>query len=91
MRSMMEYKTKEHYAKGMLKHMGQKCIVFANTQAQADRICPHSYHSKNSNSDYNLELFSDGRFWVAGLTEILKFCSGISTISDAFIEVGGVT
>tara|TARA_Y100000361_G_C11097832_1_gene310169 strand:- start:522 stop:953 length:432 start_codon:yes stop_codon:yes gene_type:complete len=72
----MEYKTKEHYAKGMLKHMGQKCIVFANTQAQADRICPHSYHSKNPNSDYNLELFSDGR--IDQLSCVLQLSEGVS-------------
>ena len=76
MRSMMDYTTKEHYAKGMLKHMGQKCIVFANTQAQADRMCSHSYHSKNPNSDYNLELFSDGR--IDQLSCVLQLSEGIS-------------
>ena len=38
-----------------------------------------------------MELLSEVKFCVAGLTEILKLCSGISTISEAFIEVGGVT
>ena len=28
---------------------------------QADRVCMHSYHSKNAQSEDNLQLFSDGR------------------------------
>jgi superfamily II DNA or RNA helicase len=76
MKSMMSYSTKEHYAKGMLKHMGQKCIVFANTQKQADLMCKHSYHSKNKNSDENLELFSDGR--IDQLSCVLQLSEGVS-------------
>ena len=76
MRSMMEYTSKEAYAKGMLKHMNQKCIVFANTQKQADRICKHSYHSGNNSSEENLELFSDGR--IDKLSCVLQLSEGVS-------------
>ena len=76
MKSMMNYPTKEHYAKGMLKHMGQKCIVFANTQKQADLMCKHSYHSKNKSSEENLELFSDGR--IDKLSCVLQLSEGVS-------------
>ena len=61
MRALMDYTSKESYVKSMLKNIDTKCIVFANTQAQADRICKYSYHSKNPKSEDNLELFSDGR------------------------------
>ena len=76
MRAMMDYTTKEAYAKGMLKHMNEKCIVFANTQKQADRICKHSYHSKNSESEENLEMFSDGR--IDKLSCVLQLSEGVS-------------
>tara|TARA_R110001632_G_scaffold3470_1_gene15527 strand:- start:590 stop:1690 length:1101 start_codon:yes stop_codon:yes gene_type:complete len=76
MKSMMTYSTKEHYVKGMLKRMGQKCIVFANTQKQADQMCKHSYHSKNKNSEDNLELFSDGR--IDQLSCVLQLSEGVS-------------
>ena len=61
MRALMDYKTKEIYTKKLIQSIDSKCIVFANTQAQADRVCSHSYHSTNPNSEENLELFSDGR------------------------------
>jgi len=78
MRGLMEYSTKEDYLKGILKNIGTKvkCIVFANTQKQADRVCTHSYHSGNNNSDDNLKLFSDGR--IDKLSCVLQLSEGIS-------------
>jgi len=76
MRGLMEYTTKEEYTKGLLTNIGQKCIIFANTQKQADRICSYSYHSGNANSDFNLELFSDGR--IDKLSCVLQLSEGIS-------------
>ena len=76
MRGLMEYKTKEEYLKGMLNNINSKCIIFANTQAQADRMCKHSYHSGNKNSEENLELFSDGR--INKLSCVLQLSEGIS-------------
>jgi superfamily II DNA or RNA helicase len=61
---------------GMLKHMGDKCIVFANTQKQADKMCPWSYHSGNKNSQDNLELFSDGR--IDKLSCVLQLSEGVT-------------
>ena len=60
MKSMMDYPTKESYAKSLMKMIDDKCIVFANTQKQADRMSQYSYHSKNPMSEENLQLFSDG-------------------------------
>ena len=76
MRGLMEYSTKEEYTKGLLSNIGQKCIIFANTQKQADRICSYSYHSGNPNSDFNLELFTDGR--IDKLSCVLQLSEGIS-------------
>lgn len=60
MRVLMDFKTKEKYAKNLLDHIHNKCLVFANTQEQADRLCVHSYHSNNSLSENNLEAFKNG-------------------------------
>ena len=76
MRSIMEYRTKETYVKSLIANMKSKCIVFANTQAQADRICKHSYHSGNDESEENLELFSDGR--IDKLSCVLQLSEGVT-------------
>jgi len=76
MRGLMEYTTKEDYLKDILRDISSKCIIFANTHKQADRVCSHSYHSGNSKSEDNLELFSDGR--IDKLSCVLQLSEGIS-------------
>tara|TARA_R110002051_G_scaffold294404_1_gene359683 strand:- start:5337 stop:6437 length:1101 start_codon:yes stop_codon:yes gene_type:complete len=76
MRALMDYTSKESYVKSMLKNIDSKCIVFANTQKQADRICKYSYHSKNPKSEENLELFSDGR--INQLSCVLQLSEGVT-------------
>ena len=76
MRGLMDYGTKESYLKGLLKNIGQKCLIFANTHKQADRVCSHSYHSGNKKSDENLQLFSDGR--IDKLSCVLQLSEGIN-------------
>ena len=60
MKAMMEYSSKEKYAKLLFDNIESKCILFANTQDQADRLCKYSYHSNNSASEENLKLFKKG-------------------------------
>ena len=76
MRALMDYASKESYVKGILNNVSTKCIVFANTQKQADRICKHSYHSSNPNSEDNLELFSDNR--IDKLSCVLQLSEGVT-------------
>jgi len=76
MKALMDYKTKEDYVKTLLQNVSTKCIVFANTQKQADKICQHSYHSANPMSAHNLELFSDGR--ISKLSCVLQLNEGIT-------------
>lgn len=76
MRALMDYTTKESYVKSILSNISSKCIVFANTQDQADRICTHSYHSNNPKSDENFELFSDGR--ISKLSCVLQLSEGVT-------------
>ena len=76
MKSMMDYKTKEDYTKDMLKNTKGKCIVFANTQIQAEKMCKHSYHAKNPLSKDNLQLFKDGR--INQLSCVLQLSEGVT-------------
>ena len=76
MRALMDYNTKESYVKDLLSKVKTKCIVFANTMQQADRVCTHSYHSKNPQSEDNLQLFSDGR--IDKLSCVLQLNEGVT-------------
>jgi superfamily II DNA or RNA helicase len=59
MKSMMSFKSKEVYTKHLSNSIKSKCIIFANTQEQAERLCQHNYHSNNKKSEENLELFKN--------------------------------
>lgn len=76
MRGIMDYTTKELYVKSLLQNMTEKCIIFANTQDQADKICKHSYHANNLNSEDNLQKFNDGR--ITQLSCVLQLSEGIT-------------
>ena len=76
MRSLMEYPSKENYAKKLIETIDGKCLIFCNTQEQADRMCKHSYHSGNSNSEHNLQLFKDGS--ITRLSCVLQLNEGIN-------------
>lgn len=78
MRSMMDFKTKEDYAKKLTELLEyNKLLVFCNTTEQSDRLVTHTYHSKNKKSEENLQLFQDGSITrlgcVAQLSEGLSF------------------
>lgn len=60
MSAMKKYPSKVHYGKKLLQQADEKCILFANEQKQADHICKHSYHSKNKDSESNMQMFEDG-------------------------------
>lgn len=83
MSAMMQCPTKEAYAKELLSITEDKCIVFANSTMQADRLCPESYHTKNKNSAYNLERFKTGDYMV--LSSVMMLEMGV-TIAD--LKVG---
>ena len=76
MRAMMDFKTKEEYAKDLLNDIDDKCIIFCNTQEQADRLCKHSYHSTNPDAAENLQDFKDGN--INQLSCVLQLNEGIN-------------
>lgn len=76
MRVLMDFKTKETYVKKLLADIEDKCIIFCNTQDQADRISKYSYHSNNVESEDNLEMFKDGK--ISELSCVLQLNEGIN-------------
>jgi superfamily II DNA or RNA helicase len=76
MRVMMDFRTKEKYTKSLLAEIEDKCIVFCNTQDQADRICANSYHSNNEESEENLQQFKDGN--IQELSCVMQLNEGIN-------------
>ena len=76
MRALMDFNTKEEYVKNLLSEIDQKCIVFCNTQDQADRICEHSVHSKNADADQNLQMFKDGN--IEKLSCVMQLNEGVN-------------
>lgn len=78
MRALMEYPSKERYTKKLLASITQKSkvIVFANTQEQADKLSQYSYHSGNTRSDENLQLFKDG--YINCLSTVHQLSEGVN-------------
>jgi superfamily II DNA or RNA helicase len=76
MRALMDFKTKETYAKHLLNDIDEKCIVFCNTQDQADRVCMYSVHSKNPDAEENLQNFKDGS--IEKLSCVLQLNEGVN-------------
>lgn len=76
MKAMMEYTSKEKYAKQLMESIDSKCIVFANTQEQADRLSKFSYHSGNKDSEDNLLLFKEGK--INKLSCVLQLNEGVN-------------
>ena len=72
MTALKGFKGKEILAKQLLTDAQEKCLVFANTQVQADRICKWSYHSKNPKSAQNLEDFKSGKITMLSAVEQLS-------------------
>jgi superfamily II DNA or RNA helicase len=76
MKAIMEYPTKERYVKKLFNDIDSKCILFANTQAQADKLCSHSYHSNNPDSEDNLKMFKAGE--ITKLSTVMQLNEGVN-------------
>ena len=76
MKALMGFSTKENYTRKLLSNIEDKCIVFCNTQDQADRICKYSVHSKNVDADENLQKFKDGD--IDKLSCVMQLNEGIN-------------
>lgn len=76
MRALMEYKTKEEYAKKLVKTIEGKCLIFCNTKEQADRMCNYVCYSGHPYADQNLQMFKDGD--IQQLACVLQLNEGVN-------------
>lgn len=76
MRAMMDFRTKETYTRQLVSDIEDKCIIFCNTQDQADRLCKHSYHAGNEKSKENLMLFKEGD--IQELSCVMQLNEGVN-------------
>lgn len=85
MKALQNFPSKEVYAASMLKRVTKKTLIFANTQAQADRLCQYTVHSKNPDSDQNLSLFKKGAILTLGAVEQLSEGQNIPELESGII------
>lgn len=76
MKSLQNYRSKEEYALKLLKDIPGKCIIFANTKDQADRISRYRYYSGNPANERNLQMFNDDE--INQLVCVLQLNEGIN-------------
>ena len=74
-RAIQNSKTKFEYLKQLTKQI-EKGLIFVETIEQCDNLPYPSVHSKNSESDYNLEQFKEGKIPI--LSSIGKLKAGIT-------------
>ena len=76
MKALQDFPSKVTFARKLFESINHKCILFANTQIQADALCIHSYHSNNPNSAENLKLFKEGA--IQKLSCVLQLSEGVN-------------
>ena len=76
MRALMSFVSKEKYTKLLADSIKTKCLIFANTQEQADKLCTHTYHSNNPNSKDNLNDFKAGK--INKLSCVMQLSEGVN-------------
>jgi superfamily II DNA or RNA helicase len=85
MRTLMMFSTKETYVKKLLNDIEGKCLLFCNTQNQADRMCNHSYHSANVKSTANLQMFKEDKIELLSCVNQLSEGVNIPNLSCSII------
>jgi superfamily II DNA or RNA helicase len=76
MKKMMEFTSKEALAISLSGQIKDKCLIFANTMEQADRLCQHRYHSNNALSETSLSEFKEGK--INKLSCVLQLSEGVN-------------
>jgi superfamily II DNA or RNA helicase len=71
--ALKQYESKEKYVKYCLSKIPQdeKCLIFANTIEQAEKLCPYTHHSKKKDSS-DLEAFKKGEIFRLSAVEQLS-------------------
>jgi superfamily II DNA or RNA helicase len=85
MKAMQTFPSKDDYAKRLLNQSKHKCLLFANTQNQADKLCKYSYHSNNVNSEDNMLLFKNGQITKMSCVLQLNEGANIPNLKEGII------
>lgn len=85
MKAMMGFNSKEQYTKLLSNAITSKCIIFANTQEQAERLCSFSYHSNNKESEENLLLFKNDKIMKLSCVQQLNEGINIPNLKQGII------
>jgi superfamily II DNA or RNA helicase len=75
--ALKQYESKEHYVKKCLARIPQdeKCLIFANTIDQAERLCSNTHHSKKKDNSA-LEAFKQGD--ITRLSAVEQLSEGVT-------------
>lgn len=76
MKAMQTYPSKEIYTRKLLTRIQEKCLVFANTKEQAERLGEHCYYSGNPLNKINVKKFETGE--IDRLISILQLAAGVT-------------
>jgi superfamily II DNA or RNA helicase len=76
MKALQNFPSKVLYGRKLFESISEKCIIFTNSQIQADSMCMYSYHSGNTNSNENLKLFKEGK--INKLSCVLQLNEGVN-------------
>lgn len=74
MRALQSFASKERYAKKLISCINDKCLIFASSISQAERLCNNVYHSENPD-DVNetiLRNFKEGKIMTLASVNMLK-------------------
>lgn len=87
MSAMKGYKSKEKYVADLLNFIDGKCLIFASTIDQSNRVCEHSYNSKNSDSinGQNIDDFEKGVISTLSCVEQLSEGANIDGLKTVII------
>ena len=76
MQALMNYPSKGHYMAYLASQFTEKVLLFTCNQQQAEQQAEHTYHSKNKNSQANLEKFNNGQ--IQRLACVAQLSEGIN-------------
>src|SRR5690606_33748451 len=79
------FNSKIEYAKKLKLKIKEKCLIFANTIEQAEKLSAFSFHSKNPNSDENLEMFNKDEIQFLSCVEQISEGANINNLKNSII------
>jgi len=85
MKAMQGFPSKEKLGAMLFNGTNKKCLIFANTKEQAERLCKYSYHSTNPRSEDNLTFFKEGNIIKLSAVQQLSESVNIPNLEEGII------